>query len=130
MSDAGPSRNRVLVVDDDPWVRQIFQQLLELAKFDVVVASGGEEGLRMLREDPTIGLVLLDLTMPEVNGWAVRRAQRADPRLATIPTIIVTGSSLPRTAHEELQAADYLVKPVLRDHLISVVAAYCKRKEE
>jgi two-component system, chemotaxis family, chemotaxis protein CheY len=120
------SRNRILVVDDDPVVRLTFQRSLELANYGVVVASGGAEGLRILREDPTIGLVLLDLLMPEMDGWKFRHAQRSNPRLAAIPTIIITGSSLAQVVHEELQAADYLLKPVARDHLMSVVAAYCK----
>ena len=119
-------RNRILVIDDDLEVRSTFSELLEFAKFDVVSASGGAEGLRMLRYDPRIGLVLLDLMMPEMDGWRFRHAQRADVRLNAIPTIIVSGSPLGNIVHEELQAADYLLKPVGREHLISVVAAYCK----
>jgi CheY-like chemotaxis protein len=122
--------NRVLVVDDDLAVRRLFRRTLELAKFDVVVASGGAEGLRMLRADPTIGLVLLDLTMPDMDGWRFRHAQRSDSRVATIPTIIVTGAPLAQVVHEELQAADYLLKPVGREHLVSVVAVYCRPKDE
>jgi CheY-like chemotaxis protein len=123
-------RNRIVVVDDDPDVRSVFQESLQLAKYDVVVASGGAEGLRILREDSAIGLVLLDLMMPEMDGWRFRHAQRADPRLAAIPTIIVTGSPLGTIVHEQLQAADYLLKPVARDHLLSVVASYCKPRED
>jgi CheY-like chemotaxis protein len=119
-------RNRILVIDDDLEVRSTFAELLEYANFDVVSASGGAEGLRMLRYDPRIGLVLLDLMMPEMDGWRFRHAQRADTRLASIPTIIVSGSPLGSIVHEELQAADYLLKPVGRDHLVSVVASYCK----
>ena len=119
-------RNRILVIDDDLEVRSTFAELLEFANFDVVSASGGAEGLRMLRYDPRIGLVLLDLMMPEMDGWRFRHAQRADTRLASIPTIIVSGSPLGSIIHAELQAADYLLKPVGRDHLVSVVASYCK----
>ena len=120
---AKPSRNRVLVVDDDAVVRRVMQRSLDLAGFDVVVACGGEEGLRILRQDPTIGLVLLDLMMPGMNGWAFLQAQRADERLAAIPTIILSGSVI--CPPGELEAADFLRKPVTRDHLISVVASYC-----
>ncbi len=124
-----PGRNRILIVDDDPVVRRVFQRSLELANFDVEVASVGAEALRLLREDPTIGLVLLDLMMPEMDGWKFRQAQQSDPRLAAIPTVIMTGSLLGQIVHEELQAADYLQKPVTRDHLIRVVAAYCRPRE-
>jgi CheY-like chemotaxis protein len=123
------ARNRVLVVDDDPVVRRLLKRSLELAHFPVTVASGGAEGLKILRSDPTVGLVLLDLTMPDMDGWRFRHAQRSDARLAAIPTIIVTGVSLAQIVHEELQAADYILKPVGRDHLISVVATYCRPLE-
>ena len=123
------SRNRVLVVDDDPVVRRVLHRSLELAGFDVVIASGGAGGLRMLKADPTIGLVLLDLMMPDMDGWRFRHAQREDSILAGIPTIIVSGSELGRIVHAELQAADYLLKPVGREHLLSVVERYCERKE-
>ena len=119
-------RNRVLIIDDDEEVRSVYQELLVAANFDVVTASGGAEGLTMLRRDPTIGLVLLDLMMPEMDGWRFRHAQRSDARLDKIPTVIVSGTPLRDIVHAELEAADYLLKPVGREHLISVVAAYCK----
>ena len=129
VSDTPLPRNRVLIIDDDEEVRAVYQELLATAKFDVVTAGGGAEGLTMLRQDPTIGLVLLDLMMPEMDGWRFRHAQRSDPRLEAIPTVIVSGTPLRHIVHAELQAADYLLKPVGRDHLISVVAAYCKPRE-
>lgn len=121
-----PTAGRVLVVDDEDAVREMFRRSLELAHFDVVVAAGGEEGLRLLRDDPAICLVLLDLAMPGMSGRTFRDLQRADPRLATVPTLIVTGSALAQIVHDELLAEDYLLKPVAREHLISVVARYCK----
>jgi CheY-like chemotaxis protein len=96
--------------------------------FDVVAVDGGAEGLEVLRDDPTIGLVLLDLKMPRVDGWTVRRTQLADRRLASIPTIVVTGSvEEGQRARQELQPADYLLKPVSHDQLISLAARYCTR---
>ena len=129
MSDAPLSRNRVLVVDDDPVVRRMFQRSLELAQFDVVVACDGAEGLKILRDDDTIGLVLLDLTMPGMDGRAFLQEQHAHSRLATIPTIILSGSTLAENLREELQVTDFLQKPIRRDCLIGVVAAYCQRKD-
>jgi CheY-like chemotaxis protein len=119
----------VLIIDDDPEVCATFQESLQLAGFDVAVAGGGADGLRILRADPTIGLVLLDLMMPEMDGWRFRHAQRLDARLAAIPTVIVSGTDLRTIVHAELQAVDYLLKPVARDHLVSVVASYCKPRE-
>jgi CheY-like chemotaxis protein len=118
---------RVLVVDDDHSVRGMLQRSLHLAGFDVVVAAGGEEGLQILRDDPTICLVLLDLNMPNVDGRKFREIQRSDPRLAAISTIILTGSALPQVVHEELLAPAYLFKPVGREELVSIVSRYCQR---
>jgi CheY-like chemotaxis protein len=122
---AQPKAGRVLIVDDDRAVRELFRRSLELARFDVVVAAGGEEGLRLLGADPTIRVVLLDLAMPGMDGRRFRDVQRADPRLAAIPTMIVTGSSLAQVVHDELMADDYLLKPIGREHLVSVVSRYC-----
>lgn len=126
---AAPNAGRVLVVDDDRAVREMFRRTLELAHFDVVVAAGGEEGLRQLRADASIGLVLLDLMMPGMDGREFRARQRADVRLSDIPTIIVTGSSLTQIVHADLMAVDYLLKPVGREHMLSVVARYCRPAE-
>jgi CheY-like chemotaxis protein len=125
-----PRAGRVLVVDDDAAVREVFERVLRLGGFDVVVAAGGEEGLRILRDDPTICLVLLDLEMPNVDGWKFRKIQRDDPRVADISTIIVTGSAVPDVMHEELLATDYLFKPVRREDLVKVVSRYCHRTAE
>jgi CheY-like chemotaxis protein len=120
----GPGR--VLIVDDDEDVRTVLGSFLSIAGFDVVQAGGGAEGLKLLRADKTIRLVLLDLTMPEMDGWRFRHEQRSDPRLSQIPTIIVSGEPLAHIVDEELKAADYLSKPVSRDHLVGVVAKYCQ----
>ena len=122
--NVGPGR--VLIVDDDEDVRTVLSSFLSIAGFDVVQASGGADGLKLLRSDKTIRLVLLDLTMPEMDGWRFRHEQRSDPRLSQIPTVIVSGEPLAHIVDEELKAADYLSKPVSRDHLIGVVAKYCQ----
>ena len=116
-------RNRTLVVDDDPVVRRMWHRSLELARFDVVAACDGAAALARLREDATIGLVLLDLMMPVMDGWEFLRAQRADATIAGIPTVVVSGSS--PSAEEELNVAAVLRKPVARDQLLSVVGSYC-----
>src|SRR5262245_43043809 len=87
--DAGPDRvndgRRILVIDDDDAVRTIFQRYLESAGFSVVTAKDGAEGLRRLALDRSIRLVLLDLLMPDMDGWRFRHAQQCDQRLADIP---------------------------------------------
>ncbi len=117
---------RVLVVDDEPLMRTLFRRSLQSAGFDVVVAEDGPDGLQKLRQDPAIRIVLLDLNMPTMNGREFREEQRNDPQLKDVPTVIVTGEPLSRLVETELHAAEYLLKPVGRDHLISVVSDYCE----
>lgn len=119
----GPGR--VLIIDDEPDVRELFQDILQGAGFDAVSAESGAEGLEILRTDPRIRVVLLDLLMPEMDGWRFRHHQLSQPQYAAIPTVIVTGAPLGGVAHEQLQAADYLSKPVSRERLIGTVAKYC-----
>ena len=120
----GPGR--VLVIDDDEGVRIVMRKQLQHAGFDVVSAASGSEGLEMMRQDPGIRLVLLDMIMPVLDGWGVRQKQMEDPELAQVPVIILTGAPLPSLVHAQLHAADYLLKPVGRDHLISVVSNFCQ----
>jgi len=120
----------VLLVDDDQAVREMFSQALHLAGFDVMEASTGGEAFELLRTNTQIGVILLDLKMPDMDGWRFRLAQRTDPRMAAIPTIITTGAPLSEVLDCDLKAADYLLKPVGLEHLISVVAHYVKPARE
>ena len=123
---AGAGRgNRILVVDDEATIRRLFQRVLQHARFDAVTAAGGAEGLQRLREDPAIGLVLLDLMMPDMDGWRFRHAQRADPRLARIPTIVVTGAETGEAVRDALRASGYVRKPVTAEQLVAAVSAFC-----
>jgi CheY-like chemotaxis protein len=107
-------------------MRTLFRRSLQSAGFDVVVAEDGPDGLQKLRQDPAIRIVLLDLNMPTMDGREFREEQRNDPQLKDVPTVIVTGEPLARLVESELHAAEYLLKPVGRDHLISVVSDYCE----
>jgi CheY-like chemotaxis protein len=120
----GPGR--VLVIDDEPGVRAMMTRQLAYAGFTVMAAPSAREGLELLRTDRSIRLVLLDMMMPAMDGWSFRQAQLADPAMAAVPVIVLTGAPLPSLLHEQLQAADYLLKPVGRGHLVSVVSNYCE----
>ena len=116
----------MLVVDDEPVMRTMYLRSLQAAGFEVVIAEDGPDGLQKLRDDASIRVVLLDLNMPRMDGWGFREQQRADPQLNDVPTVIVTGEPLARLVQSELHAAEYLLKPVGREHLISVVSDYCE----
>lgn len=125
MQDGSP-RNRVLVVDDDPAVRETFMRLLIDAGFEAVAVTGGEAALAALRDDPSIAVMLLDLDMPALSGRAVRKAQLADAQLSAIPTVIVSGAADARINRDDLRADDYLSKPFRRQELLAVVGRYCQ----
>src|SRR5690349_5248872 len=102
----------VLVIDDDDDIRETLEHLLELNGWTVTTAASGERGLDRLRRTPRPTMILLDLVMPGLDGFAFRATQLGDPALATIPTVILTGGSL--TAHERARLGDVevLIKPV------------------
>jgi CheY-like chemotaxis protein len=128
LPQAGDVRRRVLVVDDDRAVREVFRRSLLLDGYDVIVATGGAEGLQLLGSDPNIGLVLLDLDMPHIDGRRFREVQRSDTRLAAVPTVIITGTSVSAALRDELQVLEYVSKPVNRTGLLAVVGRYIVRE--
>jgi HAMP domain-containing protein/signal transduction histidine kinase/CheY-like chemotaxis protein len=109
----------VLVVDDDP--RNIFAMtgLLERQKMKVLFAENGKEGLAVLEQNPDIEVVLMDIMMPEMDGYQTMKAIRRDPRYKMLPIIAVTAKAL-KDDRERCMAAganDYLPKPVQADQL-------------
>jgi signal transduction histidine kinase/DNA-binding response OmpR family regulator len=98
---AGAERATVLVIDDDPVDRRLAAAALEPAGYQVVTAAGGDEGLaRIRRERPAV--VLLDLLMPGVDGFAVIEEVRADPALAEVPIVVLTAKEMLPADRERL----------------------------
>jgi GAF domain-containing protein/DNA-binding response OmpR family regulator len=109
----------VLVIDDEAAVRDLMQRFLTREGFRVVVAAGGEEGLRRARELRP-DAITLDVMMPGMDGWAVLSALKAAPDLADIPVIMLTIVD-DRNLGYALGAADYLTKPIDRERLVAVL---------
>ena len=105
-----PSR-RVLLVEDDKFLRRACEASLRQRGFDVTTATDGEEGLRLARQE-RFDIVLLDLLMPKVPGIEVLRALRAEPANASLPVVILSNSSREEDKRHalELGAAGYYVK--------------------
>jgi CheY-like chemotaxis protein len=105
-------RGRVLLVEDDKFLRRACEASLKQRGFDVVSATDGEEGLRLARTVPYPDVVLLDLLMPKVPGIEVLRALRADAATASIPVLILSNSSRDEDKARAVQlgAAGYYVK--------------------
>ena len=116
----------VLVVEDELELRETMRDALELNGYTVVAAQDGQEALEVLgrieRIGPVrIGLVLLDLVMPRMNGWDLLDRMRALPQLAEVPVIVHT--SLPDQAPPGVTRV--LKKPLEFRHLLSVVHEFC-----
>jgi adenylate cyclase len=118
---AGSSREAplILVVDDDPTVREVVGRYLEREGFTFAEANGGREGLRLARELKPAAITL-DITMPDLDGWTVLVAIKGDPALADIPVILLTIID-EKNRGFALGASEYLVKPIDRDKLIRVL---------
>ncbi len=110
----------ILVIDDDATARELIAAHLSSRGFSVETAVNGAQGLRKAHElRPTA--ITLDIMMPDIDGWAVLAALKADPSLAEIPVIIVTIVDEERRAIA-LGAAGYLTKPIDRDRLVRLLA--------
>jgi len=112
-------RPEIMLVDDDPDTLSILARYVRRAGFKVVEASSGAECLRLVRQHPT-DVILLDLMMPEMDGFAVCRALRTDSATAEIPVIMLTASDDVETRAEgmEVGVSDFIAKPVVRRELI------------
>jgi len=121
---AAPSgATTILVVDDDPTVRELMARHLTREGFTVTTASGGQEGLRLARELRPAAITL-DVMMPDLDGWTVLAAIKGDPELRDIPVILMSIVD-DRKRGYALGATDYMVKPVDRDRLAGVLRGIC-----
>ena len=112
----------MLVIDDDPAVYELMQRVCGAEGYRVLTAGGGEDGLRLARaERPDV--IVLDVIMPDLDGWRVLSTLKADPALAQIPVIMVTIAD-ERERGLALGASEYLVKPVDRGRLAAALALY------
>jgi PAS domain S-box-containing protein len=112
----------VLVIDDDPQARDLMQRFLSKEGFRVETASDGERGLHLARELRP-DAITLDVLMPEMDGWTVLTALRADPDLADIPVIMLTIVDAKNRGYA-LGVSEYLTKPVDRERLVAVLRKY------
>ena len=117
-----PPGSCVLVIDDDPIQRDLIQRFLGKEGFCVRTAAGGEAGLRLARQLRPVAITL-DVMMPEMDGWSVLSALKADAALNDIPVIMLTMVDDPERGFT-LGAADYATKPVDRARLSQILKKY------
>jgi two-component system NtrC family sensor kinase len=108
-----------LVVDDDPDVREAIGMLLEDEGYEVSSCGDGRRALELMHHDPQPNLVILDLMLPNMDGWELRSRQRADLTLAKIPVIAISADSSPKAL--SIHADAFLPKPVHAADLLHAV---------
>jgi CheY-like chemotaxis protein len=113
----------VLLVEDNDDVREMMAVALQLAGNKVLAAANGQEALRVLAEQPAPCLILLDLMMPVMDGWELRRILKEDDHLSGIPVVVV--SAMAEEMASRLGATAFLPKPIDIDRLLNVVCEYC-----
>ncbi|MBW1687229.1 MAG: response regulator [Deltaproteobacteria bacterium] len=116
------SGTTVLVIDDDPEAQEIIERSLRRDGISVITAATGEEGLRIAHEIRPAAITL-DVIMPDMDGWSVLRALKADPHLRKVPVILLTMVD-DKTRGYSLGATDYLTKPIDREQLLDILAGF------
>lgn len=111
----------VLLVEDDPDLRETLRAILEDSGVAVACAANGREALAYLREEEPPRLVLLDLMMPVMNGWEFRAEQMKDAKLSGIPVAVLSADSRTASKAESLGVDRYLKKPIQLEELLSLV---------
>jgi CheY-like chemotaxis protein len=112
----------ILVVDDDREIRELMEAILSKAGYAVAVAADGDEALRLMRSIRP-SLIFLDINMPIMDGAEFRQAQRRDPDLIRIPTVVMTAANTEPLL--DLAVEETLRKPVHCDDLMRIVRRHC-----
>src|SRR5690606_32692982 len=118
----------ILIIDDEPGACEMISRMLAREGLRTVSANDGKTGLRLARELRP-ALILLDVLMPSVDGWAVLSRLKADPELGAIPVIMVSVAG-DQAMGVALGASDYLVKPVERESLARALEKHLRRAGE
>jgi CheY-like chemotaxis protein len=128
-ADAVLEGRKVLIVDDD--VRNVFAltSVLEARGMSVLYAENGREGLEVLDANADVDLVLMDVMMPEMDGYETTQAIRAQPRFGDLPVIALTAKAMQGVRERSIAsgASDYVTKPVDSDQLLSLMRVWLYR---
>jgi CheY-like chemotaxis protein len=127
--DPSLTGRKALIVDDD--VRNIFAltSVLEQHDMEVYYAENGRDGIRLLEETPGIDVVLMDVMMPEMDGYQAMRRIREQPTFRSLPIIALTARAMKGDREKciEAGASDYITKPVDTEQLLSLLRVWLSR---
>lgn len=117
---------KILIIDDDS--RNIFalKAVLTVKKYNCLAANSAKEGFEIMNKNPSIGVVLLDMMMPEMDGYQALAKMKEDPQLKDIPVIAVTAQAMlgDRERCLDAGAIGYISKPVNVDELVKLLNNY------
>ncbi|MDZ8027066.1 MAG: response regulator [Nostoc sp. DedQUE11] len=123
------ANRKILIVDDD--LRNIFAitSFLESYHMEVEFAENGRDGIEKLQENPDINIVLMDIMMPEMDGYETTRAIRQQPQFRSLPIIALTAKAMPGDREKciDAGASDYITKPVDTEQLLSLLRVWLYR---
>lgn len=118
----------VLVIEDDPVIREILELNLTDAGYSILTADDGMEGVRVaLSQKP--GIILMDIRLPSITGWEATRRLKAEPETANIPIIALTAQSTSKDLHRCFEAGcdAYMTKPIQFTQLFTKIEMLLKR---
>jgi len=114
----------ILVIEDDPAVREAIALVLGMDGYQVAAAADGAEALEYLRSHEPPCLILLDLQLPRLDGRHFQQEKVKDPRLASVPVVIISAATDAQATASALGAAGFLLKPVEPETLVAVVRSF------
>ena len=118
--------DHVLIVEDDDELREALRVALEEHGYSARTAATGADAVEALATGARPCLILLDLAMPDMDGWSFLQQARRQPFMAGIPIVVLSGKLLGDGRDHALSADGYIHKPVSAEDLLAQVARYCK----
>jgi len=115
-------KKTVLVVEDDPDSREVFGELLKAGGLEVVAVENGAAAIAYLEAHPRPAVIVLDMLMPQMDGWQFRRAQANFPGLREIPLIVVSALKTVERSARLFGASEFLGKPFSGEQLLDAIA--------
>lgn len=123
-------KNVILVVDDEPEMRELLTSFLNSRGYEAVGAEDGLEGLKHAAQDHP-DLILLDVKMPKMDGWRLLSELKRNPSTEAIPVVMLTANSDTESLFksQSMHAVDYFIKPVNISELLEFIRRYLKKHE-
>jgi CheY-like chemotaxis protein len=119
-------KKTVLIIEDDEAIRETLAELLQMEQFEIMLATNGEDGLNMLRQEKKPDVILLDLMMPIKDGFQFRAEQMNDPGIASIPVIVMSADAQIQQKADRIGGVEFLRKPPDLEEVIETVQRLAK----